>query len=196
MTAALLALALGSIPFGYLIGRAFYGRDIRTSGSGNIGAANALRTFGRGGAALVLLLDACKGLVPVLVALDVARGGYALAASVALLAVLAHCYTPWLHFKGGKGVATWLGALFALDWVAGLAFVAVWIAVALPTRFASLASLVATAASAVLLGALHPATALAAGATVVLIFWKHRENIVRLREGRENRIARTLGKPP
>ena len=196
MTAALLALALGSIPFGYLIGRTFYGRDIRASGSGNIGAANALRTFGRGGAALVLVLDAAKGFVPVFVALDVSHGGYALAGWVALLAVLAHCYTPWLHFKGGKGVATWLGALFALDWVAGLAFVAAWIAVALPTRFASLASLVATAASAVLLGALHPATALAGGATAVLIFWKHRENIVRLREGRESRIARTPGKPP
>ncbi len=210
----LLAFFVGSIPFGLIVGRLFFRRDIRTSGSGNIGAANALRTFGRGAGIAVLLLDALKGALPVLafrtfVASEVAglhEAGPAsdsqLAAIAVMLsftiplaglaAVLGHCYSPWLRFRGGKGVATFLGATIALSPPAGLAFAVVWAAVALPTGFASAASLAATvAAGAVLVVAARgawPTFVYGLGCALV-IFWRHRENLGRLRAGTETKTS-------
>ena len=114
------AFLLVSIPFGLVISSIFYRTDIRKSGSGNIGAMNALRTLGKGGAIAVLLLDVAKGVVlPLVVMLELHDTH--LAALAAACAVLGHCFSPWLGFKGGKGVATSFGAIFALSWPAGIA---------------------------------------------------------------------------
>ena len=122
MTLALFAIAsflIGSIPFGYVIGVLFFKTDIRKAGSGNIGAMNAMRTIGKGGAVAVLLLDALKGFFPPHAAahIDLLPSGVAI---VAACAVLGHCFSPWMGWKGGKGVATSFGAIFALCWPAGL----------------------------------------------------------------------------
>jgi glycerol-3-phosphate acyltransferase PlsY len=197
---------IGSIPFGLFVGRFLFASDLRKSGSGNIGAANALRSYGAAGGATVLLLDAAKGYIPVAYAdgLPVSDwllswSGHVLladansvgfAAFAGLLAVLGHCYSPWLKFKGGKGVATWLGALFALSWIAGIAFVAIWLAIVVPTRYASLGSIGATLLSPIVLWFATPGlNALFAVLVALVIVWQHRENIVRLREGRENKIS-------
>jgi glycerol-3-phosphate acyltransferase PlsY len=193
--AILLAAAFlaGSIPFGLIVGRVFFDTDIRASGSGNIGAANALRTYGRSGGAAVLVLDALKGFLPVYGVLALTPPGPhqpALAAGAAFLAVLGHCFSPWLGFKGGKGVATWLGALLALSWPLGLAFALVWLAVVVPTRYSSLGSLVATVLSAAGVGLVTGsggAALCAAGAAATIVF-QHRENIVRLSQGRERKL--------
>jgi glycerol-3-phosphate acyltransferase PlsY len=184
----LIAFAIGSIPFGLIVGRLFYGADIRKSGSGNIGAANALRSYGKAGGAAVLLLDALKGLAPALLFMFFAFP--AAAAALGAIAVLGHCFSPWLGFKGGKGVATWLGALFGLSWIAGVAFIAIWLAAFLPTRYASLGSLVASVLAPVVLWLLFHSTFVSVVATLValLILWKHRENIARLLAGTENKI--------
>ena len=189
------AYLIGSIPFGVIVGRLAFNSDLRRTGSGNIGAANALRTYGTAGGAAVLVLDALKGYVPTL-----AAGyafGYVVPAAVALCAVLGHCYSPWLRWNGGKGVATWLGALFAFSPLAGMSFVVIFLLAVMPTRFASFASLVATASSVPILWALgvtaHSADATPAYAAIVVaavIFWKHRKNIARLRDGNERRIGR------
>src|SRR5271165_96530 len=140
---------IGSIPFGLLVGRIFFGSDIRRSGSGNIGAANALRSYGKAGGAAVLLLDALKGFVPAYMAqVFTAHQRPDFAALAGFAAVAGHCWSPWLRLRGGKGVATWLGAVVAIAWPVALGFVAVWLAVVLPTRYASLGSLTATALSA------------------------------------------------
>lgn len=196
---------IGSIPFGLIVGKLFYGADLRSSGSGNVGAANALRSLGKTGGASVLLLDALKGLVPVWfapiwlamllgeathdwreIATTIGLGGF-----IALIAVLGHCYSPWLRFKGGKGVATWLGALFGLSWIAGLVFIVTWLTVVIPTRYASLGSMIAAGLSPIVLWFVSHdlVVTLCAALVALLIIWKHRENIARLREGRENRIA-------
>ena len=103
---------MGSLPIGLIVAKLFYGTDIRSEGSGNIGAANMLRTLGRRAGALVLVLDALKGFVPTICALYL--GGLAIALVAGFAAVVGHCYSPWMQFKGGKGVATALGVLFAL----------------------------------------------------------------------------------
>ncbi|MGH7728806.1 MAG: glycerol-3-phosphate 1-O-acyltransferase PlsY, partial [Vulcanimicrobiaceae bacterium] len=139
---AALGFVLGSIPFGVIASRLFYGRDLRSAGSGNIGAANALRTHGLAFGVLVLVLDALKGAAAVLLARAL-LGGEPAAAVAAAAAVLGHCYTPWLRFRGGKGVATLLGALAALTPLAGLVFALVWLLAVLPSRFSSLGSLLA-----------------------------------------------------
>ena len=189
------AFAVGSIPFGVVVSRAFFGRDIRSAGSGNIGAANALRTLGKAGGAAVLLLDALKGFVPAWLALSLAgRGDGALQAApvlagavAGLAALLGHCYSPWLRLRGGKGVATHLGVLFALWWPAGIAFVAAWAAVGLTSGYSSAGSLAATlvAVAALWLG-LGPLGFGYGAAAALVIFWRHRENIARLRAGTEN----------
>ena len=199
------AFACGSIPFGLVVGRAFFGSDIRAAGSGNIGAANALRAYGKAGGAAVLVLDALKGFVPAAFArayfdahLAAAWGlsqnpaaSYDVAGAAALAAVLGHCYSPVLKFKGGKGVATLLGTLFALSWPAALAFVLIWLAVVLPSRYSSLGSLSATALSPWLVARFSGQRGAGIGVALaaLVIFWKHRENIARLRAGRENRIG-------
>lgn len=187
---ALGAFLIGSIPFGVLIGRWFYGSDIRGAGSGNIGAANALRTYGRGAGAAVLALDALKGALPTALGLHWAGDGTA--ATAVLFTVLGHCYSPWLKFHGGKGVATWFGALCALSGVAGLAFAAVWLALVARTRISSLGSLAATVASAFVLVLAYRdvfAIALAACLVTLVIVAKHRVNIARLVARKESKLT-------
>jgi glycerol-3-phosphate acyltransferase PlsY len=182
---ALAAFAIGAIPFGVLISRVFFRRDIRREGSGNIGAANALRTLGKRGAIAVLVLDALKGALAVW--LGRAVGGDALAAVAGLLAIIGHCFSPFLGGRGGKGVATALGAVFALAWPAGLVFVAVWLAVVIATGYSSAGSLSATIAMipflALMIGSAGSAFATLAA---VIIVAKHRENLARLRAGTES----------
>lgn len=176
---------LGAVPFGIVISRLFYGRDLRAAGSGNIGAANALRTLGKGGAIAVLVLDGLKGVAPVVAgrALD----GPVLAAVAAFAAIAGHCFSPFLGFRGGKGVATNFGAICALAWPAGGGFALVWLVVVLVTGYASLASMLASAA---VIPALFVVGGTAAGgygiAAAALIVAMHRANIARLRAGTEN----------
>ncbi len=183
---AIASFLVGSIPFGYLIGRFLYRTDLRKSGSGNIGAMNALRTLGKGGALAVLLLDAAKGALPVLV-----THAHSLAAIAAAFAVLGHCFSPWLRWKGGKGVATSFGAIFALCWPAGIAVVIGWVIGALVlTRYSSVGSMLANIVAPFALFYFTrswPETLY--GAFVAgFILWTHRENIGRLRSGTEGPI--------
>ena len=185
---AIVGFAVGAVPFGVLVSRAFYGTDIRKAGSGNIGAANALRTLGKRGAAAVLALDALKGYAPALAA--GALWGPLAAAVAALAAIIGHCWSPLLGFKGGKGVATAFGALFALWWPAGIAFAIVWIATVAATGYASAGSMLGSIAMApVLWFGLGP-IGLAYGAlSAILIVVRHRDNLERLRRGTENRLS-------
>lgn len=185
------AFLVGSIPWGYLIGRFIYHTDLRKSGSGNIGAMNALRTLGTKGAVTVLLLDAAKGVIAVLIARYVAHDA-PVESLAAACAVLGHCFSPWLGWKGGKGVATAFGAIFALCWPAGLVCVAAWILGALVlTRYSSVGSMSAMiVAPFALFFFTHSAAATAFGAfNAMLIVWTHRENIGRLRAGTEGPIS-------
>jgi glycerol-3-phosphate acyltransferase PlsY len=179
---------LGSIPFGLVITRLAGLGDIRSIGSGNIGATNVLRTGNKSLAALTLLGDLGKGLAAVLIAR--AAGGEDWAIAAALGAFLGHLYPVWLGFKGGKGVATYLGILAGMAWPASLAFAAVWLSVAAITRYSSLAALSASAASPVVLALLGnlPAVGLFTVLTA-LVFLRHHENITRLMKGEESRIG-------
>lgn len=184
---AVAAYLVGAIPFGVLVSRAFYGKDIRSAGSGNIGAANALRTLGRRGAVAVLLLDALKGFAPTLAANALIGADGALVAAFA--SVVGHCWSPFLGFKGGKGVATHFGALFALWWPAGIAFALVWLAVVLATGFASVGSMLGAAAMApVLWFGLGRGGMIYGIVSALYIVYRHRENLGRLRSGTENRL--------
>jgi acyl phosphate:glycerol-3-phosphate acyltransferase len=194
------AFLIGSIPFGYLIGRLFYHTDIRASGSGNIGAMNALRALGKGGALAVLLLDALKGFAPTAWALLFFRGHLdlenfppseqILAGLVAAGAVLGHCFSPWLRFRGGKGVATSFGAIFALSWPSGLVAVAGWLLGAGLTRYSSVGSMLGSVLAPFAIwwftGSV-PAT-LYGVFSALLILYTHRENIRRLRTHSESPI--------
>jgi glycerol-3-phosphate acyltransferase PlsY len=182
------AYLVGAIPFGVLVSRTFYGTDIRGAGSGNIGAANALRTLGKRGAVAVLILDALKGYAPALAA--GALGGTPAAALAAFAAVAGHCWSPFLGWKGGKGVATFLGTVIALWWPAAIGFALVWVAAVAAAGYASVGSMLATLAMAPLLWfGLGRVGLLYGVASVVLIVWKHRENLARLRHGTENRLS-------
>jgi glycerol-3-phosphate acyltransferase PlsY len=182
------AFFAGSIPFGVLVSRAFYKTDIRKSGSGNIGAANALRTLGKRGAIAVLALDALKGFAPTLAA--GALGGTLPATLAAVASVVGHCWSPFLGFKGGKGVATYFGALFALWWPAGLAFMLVWIAVVVACGFASVASMLASVAMCFVLWYGLGREGLVCGIVLALVvIYRHGENLDRLRRGTENRLS-------
>ena len=179
---------VGAIPFGVLVSRAFYGTDIRSSGSGNIGAANALRTLGKRGAVAVLVLDALKGLLPTVAAGMLA--GPAVAACAAVAAVAGHCFSPFLSFAGGKGVATFLGAAIGLWWPSGLAFGLVWGAVVLACGYASVGSMIAALAMLPVLWFGVGTGGCAAGALcAAVIVLRHRENLERLRRGTENRFT-------
>ncbi len=179
------AFCIGAIPFGVVVSRLFFRRDIRSAGSGNIGAANALRTLGKRGAIAVLVLDALKGAAAVWIGR--AAGGDVVAAAAALLAVAGHCWSPLLGFRGGKGVATSLGAIFALAWPAGLLFVAVWLAVVAATGFSSAGSMLASVAATPSLGLLIGGPGWAYGTIAALVIVaKHRENLIRLRAGTES----------
>src|SRR4051812_22876501 len=178
---------LGSIPFGLLVTRAAGLGDVRNIGSGNIGATNVLRTGSKGLAVLTLLLDALKGTVAVLIAgwFSAELGLYA-----GVAAFLGHIFPVWLNFKGGKGVATYLGVLAGLHWPAALAFAAVWLGVAFLTRFSSLAALIAALVVPVFLYFLGYGDAAALFVIMTaIVYYKHRTNISRLMAGSEARIG-------
>lgn len=181
---------LGSIPFGLLLGRMFGGIDVRTIGSGNIGATNVLRTGNKALALATLLLDAGKGAAAVLIARHYGGDQAALVAGAA--AVIGHIYPVWLGFHGGKGVATLLGVATALYPPAGLAFALAWLGVALITRRSSLGGMCGgfAAAAAAWFGRHDAQMALALLALSVLVLWTHRSNIARLIAGTEPRIGR------
>jgi glycerol-3-phosphate acyltransferase PlsY len=186
---AVLSYLLGSIPFGVVITRALGLGDLRQIGSGNIGATNVLRTGNKGAAAATLLLDAAKGGVAVLVAR--AMVGPDAAQIAGLAAFLGHLYPVWLGFRGGKGVATFLGTLLALAWPAGLAACATWLATAAVGRISSLAALVASALAPVWLWLLgYPQMVGLSILLAALVFIRHAANIARIRAGTEPRIGR------
>jgi len=183
------AFLLGSIPFGVVISRLFYKTDIRKSGSGNIGAMNALRTLGKGGAVAVLILDAAKGVIPALCVMQLLHDTH-LGAIVAGCAVIGHCFSPWLAFKGGKGVATSFGAIFALSWPAGLVSIAGWAVGAGATTYSSVGSILAHIVAPFALWYFTRDWWLTGYgvAAAMLVIYTHRENISRLRAGRESGI--------
>jgi len=186
--AFVLGYLLGSIPFGLILTKLAGTRDLRSIGSGNIGATNVLRTGHKGLAAATLICDMLKGTVAVVIAGYF--GGPNAAMLAALGAFLGHLFPVWLKFKGGKGVATFLGVVLALAWQGVLVFGVLWLAVAAATRYASLASLVACAAIPVFfwfIGA--PKEALVFLLLALLTFVVHRHNIVRLWQGREGKIG-------
>ncbi len=185
--------ALGSIPFAYLVTRFFGLGDIRSVGSGNVGTTNVLRTGNKLAAALTLVGDVGKGIIAVLVAKEF---GDWPAMAAALGAFAGHIFPVWLNFKGGKGVATYLGILAALNLPVALITAATWIVTALVTRISSLAALVAAALSPLYMLVLGPAAyAIGAAILAVLIFVTHRENISRLRAGTEPRIGARKDQP-
>lgn len=181
------AYLLGSVPFGLLLTRLFGAGDLRSIGSGNIGATNVLRTGRKGLAAATLLLDLAKGAAAVLLARAYVPGTEALAA---FAAVIGHCYPLWLRFSGGKGVATTMGVALGLAWPIGLAYAVVWLGMLAATRISSLGGLCAVIAAPIaaqLLG--YPAYAPVLAAIALLVIWLHRANIARLRAGTEPRIG-------
>jgi glycerol-3-phosphate acyltransferase PlsY len=188
LTAALSYL-LGSIPFGIVITRALGLGDLRKIGSGNIGATNVLRTGNKPAALATLLLDAGKGGIAVLIAR--ALVGPDAAQVAALFSFLGHLFPVWLGFKGGKGVATFLGTLLALAWPVGLAACATWAVTAAISRISSLSALVAAALSPVWLVVLgYPQMSILAIALAALIYQRHGANIARIRAGTEPKIGK------
>jgi glycerol-3-phosphate acyltransferase PlsY len=185
---ALCGYLIGSIPFGLVITRALGLGDLRSIGSGNIGATNVLRTGNKAAAAATLLLDSGKGAAAVLIARALLGEEAAQIAGGA--AFLGHLYPVWLRFRGGKGVATFLGTVLALAWPVGIAACAAWLLTALVSRISSLSALVAAAASVPLAWALgHADIMLLCAGLAVLVFWRHRANIARLAAGTEPRIG-------
>ncbi|AUH64186.1 glycerol-3-phosphate 1-O-acyltransferase PlsY [Paracoccus zhejiangensis] len=185
---AVLGYLLGSVPFGLVITRALGFGDLRQIGSGNIGATNVLRTGNKPAALATLLLDAGKGAIAVLLARHFAGESAALVAGAA--AFLGHCFPVWLGFNGGKGMATFLGTLIALDWRVGLMCCATWALVALIARISSLSALISAAMAPVYAWALgKPQLMAAALFMTVLIFIRHKANIARLLDGTEPRIG-------
>jgi glycerol-3-phosphate acyltransferase PlsY len=186
--ALLLGYLLGSIPFGLVLTRLGGKGDVRAIGSGNIGATNVLRTGSKGMAAATLVLDALKGTAAVLLARLLWEGAEGAAAAGALIG---HLYPLWLKFRGGKGVATFLGILIGLMPVAAAIFAAVWIGLLLIVRISSVAGIAAAASapiSAALLGARTLFPMLLGFA--LLVIWKHHANIARLKAGTEPRIGK------
>ena len=186
---AVLAYLLGSIPFGLVLARAYGLGDLRAIGSGNVGATNVLRTGNKRAAFLTLVLDAGKGAAAVLLAR--AFVGSDAAQVAALTSFAGHLYPVFAGFKGGKGVATFLGVLLGLSWPLGLAACAIWLAAAACFRISSLAALLAAALSPVLALAFGlPRLLVLAVTLTALIFWRHRQNISRLLAGTEPRIGK------
>ena len=210
LAALLVGYLLGSIPFGLLVTRFAGAGDVRSIGSGNIGATNVLRTGRKGLAAATLLLDALKGALAVIVAVLIwasfapnpttltdtvraewANAGLWAAGAAGVGALLGHCFPVWLRFKGGKGVATYLGVLTVLFFPYGFfAFALIWLSCAYLTRYSSLSALIAVAAMpviALVLGSVS--TAIILIVMGVIVFYRHSENIARLRTGTERRIG-------
>ncbi|POO58089.1 glycerol-3-phosphate acyltransferase [Agrobacterium rosae] len=187
--AAVIGYLLGSIPFGLLLTRAAGLGDVRKIGSGNIGATNVLRTGNKKLAAATLLLDALKGTAAVLIAN--ALWGYEASLVAGFFAFLGHLFPVWLGFKGGKGVAVYIGVLLGVAPVMMLAFAAIWIATAFLTKYSSLSALVAMLVIPVALWILGPEkTALLVTLLSVISWYMHRENIKRLLAGTESKIGK------
>jgi glycerol-3-phosphate acyltransferase PlsY len=188
VAAAVFGYLCGSIPFGIILTRLAGTMDIRSIGSGNIGATNVLRTGRKGLAAATLLGDALKGTFAVLVVSH--AFGRELAIVTAFGAFVGHLFPVWLRFKGGKGVATYIGVLIALAWPVALAFCLIWLAVAAISRYSSLAGLIASALTPLMLAAIgQRAAALVFVLLTTLLWLRHRGNIVRLINGTESRIG-------
>lgn len=186
--AAAAGYLVGSIPFGLLLTRAAGLGDIRSIGSGNIGATNVLRTGNKGLALATLLLDGAKGAVAVLLARYFLGELAGMIAGVG--AFIGHCYPLWLQFKGGKGVATYIGILLALAWPVGLIFLGTWLLIAYTRKISSLSALTAAATSPIFAyvfgGIWLGATA---AVLAILIYYNHRANIIRLIQGTEPKIG-------
>jgi glycerol-3-phosphate acyltransferase PlsY len=185
---AVLAYLLGSIPFGIVITRALGLGDLRQIGSGNIGATNVLRTGNKGAAAATLVLDAAKGGIAVLIARWLL--GEDAAQLAGLAAFLGHLFPVWLGFKGGKGVATFLGTLIALSWPVGMAACGTWLVAALVTRISSVAALTAAATSSLWLFWFGEGRMLLLVVLLtVLVYIRHAENLKRIKAGTEPKIG-------
>ena len=194
----LFAYLLGSIPVGWIVARLFFKTDIRSKGSGNIGATNALRQFGTAVGLIVLLLDMSKGIIAVLLAKSIYGSGAMMVVICGLLAILGHVFPIWLKFKGGKGVATAAGVFIALTPISLLIALLVFIVVVVITRYVSLGSIVA-ALSLLAVNLMsffrQPnkdyALLILVVLIVAMIIYKHKENIARLIRGNENKISFT-----
>jgi acyl phosphate:glycerol-3-phosphate acyltransferase len=187
-----LAYTLGSIPFGVLLARIAGLGDLRKIGSGNIGATNVLRTGRKGIAALTLLLDAGKGIAAVMLA-DYIYDDFS-AAMAGFIAVLGHVFPVWLRFRGGKGVATALGVIIALNWVLGLIVCGIWLAAFFFLRMASLASLISIGYSGVVAHLLElDKASVVCLLLAVLVIYAHRGNIKRILEGTEHVFRKNEG---
>lgn len=188
LAAFLIGYLLGSIPFGMILTRLAGTQDLRTIGSGNIGATNVLRTGHKGLAAATLIGDMLKGTVAVIIAGSIDGPNAAMLA--ALGAFLGHLFPIWLRFRGGKGVATYIGVLLGLFWPAALIFAVIWIGTATTTRYSSLSALVAAFVTPLFLWWFgHNALASLFAVLTLLLFYMHRENIKRLQAGTEGKIG-------
>jgi acyl phosphate:glycerol-3-phosphate acyltransferase len=188
VVAFLLGYLLGSIPFGLILTKLAGTQDLRSIGSGSIGATNVLRTGRKGLAAATLLLDMLKGTVAVVI--SGYFGGPNAAMLAALGAFLGHLFPFWLKFRGGKGVAVYIGVLLGLFWPGALVFCAIWLATALTSRYSSLSALVASFVTPIFLWWFgHLALASLFAVLTLLLFYMHRENIRRLQAGTEGKIG-------
>jgi acyl phosphate:glycerol-3-phosphate acyltransferase len=186
--AFIIGYLLGSIPFGLILTKLAGTQDLRSIGSGNIGATNVLRTGHKGLAAATLICDMLKGTLAVVI--SGYFGGPNAAMLAALGAFLGHLFPVWLKFKGGKGVAVYIGVLIGLFWPAAVVFCVLWLATAATTRYSSLSSLVASFITPIFLWWFgHPALASLCVVLTLLLFYIHRENIKRLQAGTEGRIG-------
>ncbi|MCP3470467.1 glycerol-3-phosphate 1-O-acyltransferase PlsY [Bradyrhizobium sp. CCGUVB1N3] len=186
--ALVIGYLLGSIPFGLVLTKLAGTQDLRSIGSGNIGATNVLRTGRKGLAAATLLLDALKGTAAVVIAGYLAGPNAAMIAGLG--AFLGHLFPVWLKFKGGKGVAVYIGILLGLFWPGALFFCLLWLATAFTSRYSSLSALVAAFVTPIFLWWFgHLAIASLFAVLTLLLFYMHRENIRRLQSGTESRIG-------
>ncbi|UFX42310.1 glycerol-3-phosphate 1-O-acyltransferase PlsY [Bradyrhizobium sp. 41S5] len=188
LAAFLIGYLLGSIPFGMILTRLAGTQDLRTIGSGNIGATNVLRTGHKGLAAATLIGDMLKGTIAVIIAGTIDGPNAAMLA--ALGAFLGHLFPVWLKFRGGKGVATYIGVLLGLFWPAALIFAVIWLGTAYTTRYSSLSALIAAFVTPLFLWWFgHNALASLFAVLTLLLFYTHRENIKRLQAGTEGKIG-------
>lgn len=186
---AILGYGLGSIPFGMIVARVMNLGNLRDIGSGNIGATNVLRTGNKSAAALTLIFDAAKGAIVLLLARHFA--GEDAAQLAAVMAMIGHCFPVWLKFKGGKGVATFLGIMLAYSFPVGAACCAAWLVGAFAWRISSMGALVAAATSTFFLMIMGGGSALLMGIFLtLLIFLRHRENIARIKTGTEPQFGK------
>lgn len=187
---AALGYLMGSIPFGMIVARVMGLGNLRNIGSGNIGATNVLRTGNKAAAALTLICDAAKGAVAVLLARALA--GEDAAQLAALTAFLGHCFPVWLGFRGGKGVATFLGLWLALDWRVGVACCLTWLVAAAIWRISSVGALAAAALSTTWVMVLTNGTTFVLGILLtLLVYWRHGENLARIKAGTEPKIGKS-----